>query len=371
MAVQRHINTRSPFYVQLASTEPRAELKLKIWNGDIATDKPTEFTYVLEKEVVGGAATFEIAELIRDFNQHTESYLTGHCWVETSLSDFQISAQSTIYHASEGYTLYTEGVQHNGQSWTSDFVCLPKNPVTGKYYLSHAESYSGFFQAYVQPQDNLSWTYTYLDKDSNAIGPATVISQNNQSSGQMVKFELGSGDRHYIQFNFNGDLHVVEAYAFDCTKYSKIYVTPVNNLSFDAPVTLHYVNKFGARNTFSFSLKHMEKIETTSDEFSRNTMNYASLNSGNGLHASRKRLTGSKQSFTINTDYIPEYFVSQLEELIMSEYVWALIPHVDGTRLLPVNLKTKSLDKKNHLNDGLMQYTIEIQTASEYINTVR
>lgn len=128
MGVQRHINTRSPFYIQLASGQPRAMLNLKIWNGDIVTDKPTEATYTLEKEVVGGAATFEVAELIRDFNQHTESYATGHCWVETSLGDFTISDVKTLYHASEGYSLFTEGVQHNGQSWNSDFICLPQDP---------------------------------------------------------------------------------------------------------------------------------------------------------------------------------------------------------------------------------------------------
>lgn len=370
MGVQRHINTRSPFYIQIASVQPRAELNLKIWNGDILTDKPTEVTYTLEKETVGGAATFEVAELIRDFNQHTESYATGHCWVETSLGDFTVGYINTLYHASEGYSLFTEGVQHNGQSWNSDFICLPQDP-DGKYYLSHAEGWSGYFQAYVQPQDNLSWTYQYLDKDSNAIGPATVLTQNNQSSGQMVKFELGSGDRHFIQFDFDGELHLVEAYAFDCQKYSRIYVSPANSQSFDAPINLHYVNKFGARNTFAFSLKHMEKIETQSDQFMRNTTNYSSMNNGNGLHATRKRLTGSKQSFTINSDYIPEYFVSQLEELIMSEYVWAVIPHVGGTKLIPVNLKTKAIEKKNHLNDGLLQYTLEITTAAEYINTVR
>ena len=99
-------------------------------------------------------------------------------------------------------------------------------------------------------------------------------------------------------------------------------------------------------------------------------MNYSALNSGNGLHASRKRLTGSKQSFTINTDYIKEYYVKQLEELILSEYVWASIPHI-STNLLPVNLQEKKIEKKNHLNDGLLQYTFNIVTASEYINTVR
>ena len=67
---------------------------------------------------------------------------------------------------------------------------------------------------------------------------------------------------------------------------------------------------------------------STSESFKRNVVNYGSLSTTNVEHASRKLIKASKQSFTINTDYINEYYVKQLEELILSEYVWASIPHV-------------------------------------------
>jgi len=120
-----------------------------------------------------------------------------------------------------------------------------------------------------------------------------------------------------------------------------------------------------------FTLKHTEDISVSSDGFQRNTMNVSNLTNNSGLHASRKRITGSKQSFVINTDWINEYYVKQIEELIMSEYVWASIPHLGTVNFQPVNLTTKNLSKKNHLNDKLIQYTLKMVTASEYINTVR
>jgi len=78
----------------------------------------------------------------------------------------------------------------------------------------------------------------------------------------------------------------------------------------------------------------------------------------------------AKQSFTINTDYINEYYVQQLEELILSEYVWASIPHV-SSGLIPVTITDKKIAKKNHVNDKLIQYTFTLEVARDYINTIR
>ena len=95
------------------------------------------------------------------------------------------------------------------------------------------------------------------------------------------------------------------------------------------------------------------------------------MTSGNQLHVSRKRILNSKQSFTINTDWMPEYYVKQIEELLLSEYVWALIPTVDANVYQSVNITTNNMSKKNHLNDKLIQYTFSLETAADYINTIR
>ena len=368
MAQYRQINTRSPFYVQLPTAQPRIELNLRVWSGDVVTDRPAIATYTLEKEAVGGEATFEIAELIRDYNQHTEAYNTGAVWVETSLNDFVLAATFTTYLATEGYTLYKDGIQHNGNSWETDFCMLPAD-TDGNYRLTGANLISSKFQVLVNSEDSVNWFYTTTNK-AGVTSAATIIAPTSISS-EMIKTYPMSNTFDRYNFNLNGEIFTVSRDVFDCHKYNNDDTLAASYLSGLArPITLHYVNKFGAKNTFNFTLKHTEEISSSSDTFNRNVMNYSALNTSNGLHASRKRLTGSKQSFVINTDYIKEYYVSQLEELILSEYVWASIPHV-STNLLPVNLEDKKIEKKNHLNDGLLQYTFNIVTASEYINTVR
>lgn len=435
----RQINTRSPFYVQLATLQPLVSLELRIWTGDVSTDKPVAATYTIEKEALGGEATLEIAELIRDYCIHDETYTTGAVWVETRMNDF-LAVSSTIYLATEGYTLYTEGLQHNGNTWVSDYAMLPVD-TDGNHRMTYGQGTTSKFQVFSNPRPSSSVGTGTLDLFNSSVivsgistlfttelvvGQTIVISGTDYVIAQItndtlmeltIPFAAASGnyafgiehtDFRYDRYNQNGvflDTTIlqptsdsaamlrtfalsiaVSRYDFfldgedfsvigdewTCNKWNSggLIATTAVNPDFGKPVTLHYVNKLGAKNTFGFSLKHTETISMTSDTFNRNVTNYSNLNAGNGLHASRKRITGSKQSFTINTDYITEYYVKQLEELMMSEYVWAYIPHVSAN-LIPVNLSNSKLQKKNHLNDGLIQYTFDLTTASEYINNVR
>ena len=82
-------------------------------------------------------------------------------------------------------------------------------------------------------------------------------------------------------------------------------------------------------------------------------------------------LTFLKQEFIINTDYITEDLVPQIEELLLSEYVWLRTDSIYNGGRFSVNIKDEMIDKKNNLNDKLIQYTIKLETSAEYINTVR
>jgi len=77
MAVYRNINVRSPFYSQLATTEPIVDLEIRVWSGSVAS-KPADANYTMTKEQTGGQATFEVAELIRDHISQTTSLFRGH-----------------------------------------------------------------------------------------------------------------------------------------------------------------------------------------------------------------------------------------------------------------------------------------------------
>lgn len=371
MAQYRNINVRSPFYVQLPTSEDTVYLELRIWRGEVVTGRPVDPSYSLEKEVYEGAATFEIAELIKDYCLQSESFSSGTVWVETITDDLVATPVTSTYLASEGYTLYKEGVQHNGNSWQTDFIALPENNFGGNYNVLTAEGRYTYFQVYTQPQNAGDWKYNITD--ANGVeGPDVVMTASTSSSSQFVTFPIGQ-DKVSYKFDFDGEEHIVTSNQAECNKYNSgalSLFSGSSNVKDDQPVMLYYVNKYGAKNGFPFTLKHTESITIQSDDYKRNVMNYTNLTTSSGAHSTQKRLTGSSQKFQVNTDWINQYYVKQLEELLLSEYVWAEIPKISDTAF-PVNIDTKKLEKKNHLNDKLIQYSIEFESSAEYLNIMR
>jgi hypothetical protein len=374
----RQINVRSPFYVEKTTSEPIIQLNLRVWRGGPILDRPTTATYTLEKESVDGKAIFEISELVRDYIVQGDSiYALNTVWVEAEVIDFTL-ATSTIetYLATEGYTTHTEAVQKTGDTFIDSFVMLPTD-MYGNYRITGAAGETSLVQVMTNATNFTDWNVTenYADgtTTSYAYTPVLIGSSNTIIQTLLLPENLVS-----VDFDLDGRTATLYHDIFDCNKYNT--PLPVDSvgytrpLYYDAdlqrPVMLNYVNKYGAKNSFAFTLKHTEDITSTSESFKRNVVNYGSLSTTNVEHASRKIVKASKQSFTINTDYVNEYYVQQLEELILSEYVWASIPHV-SSGLIPVTITDKKIAKKNHVNDKLIQYTFTLEVARDYINTIR
>jgi hypothetical protein len=373
----RQINVRSPFYVEKTTSEPIIRLNIRIWQYQLVANRPTDATYVLEKESIDGKAVFEISELVKDYIAQGDSiYAFNTVWVETEVIDFTLSPVTTeTYLATEGYTIHTEAVQKNGDTFTDSFVMLPKD-MYGNYRITGAADEFSMVQIMTNATNSTDWNFTInrTDGTSDASVAYTPVLVGNSSS--IIQTLLLDDTIASVDFDLDGETSTLYHDLFDCNKYNTPLVTAFGtiptyyNAALSRPIILSYVNKFGAKNTFAFTLKHTEEIMSTSESFKRNVVNYGSLSTTNVEHASRKLIKASKQSFTINTDYINEYYVKQLEELILSEYVWASIPQVSSS-LIPVTITDKKISKKNHLNDKLIQYTFSIEVARDYINTIR
>ena len=360
MATYRQVNLRSPFFSQYSTLEPSAWLELRIWTGDVVSDKPTDATYEMVKEAISSTVTFEVAELVRDYLSQTSSLASGTAWFEITMGDDGSGTDDVqTYLGTEGYTTYIEGLQHNGNTWDADFIALPQDE-NGDYRVQVTESYSTVIPVYTQPQVIADWNY---DKyNLSGVSTGTIDLPLTSDHNTIIQYVTVTHNNSKVVFDFDGVSKTVWVDVLDCNKY--------NNTG-NKPVVLQYVNKYGAKTRLPFSLKYVGSVRTSSDTFKRNLTNYGNLSTNNNLHAERKRITNSKQSFSINTDFMSEYYVQQVEELLLSEYVWALIPTVDDSLYQSVNVKTSEMVTKNHLNDRLIQYTFELETAADYINTVR
>lgn len=339
------IQTRSPFFVKLDTTEDVVELGLKIWSGSVSGNIPSDNQYTLSKEVSQGGATFEIAELIRDFIRHTTATTSGTVWVQTTLDDGAATPTVETYLAAEGYTLSTEGIQHSDNQTTLDQVLLPQDS-NGDYRIMMPKDGVAIIPVFINVTNTTDWHYSI-----NGNTPV-VFSSSAQSTG-MIRYVI-STESGIVNLELGSTKARVYVDELECRKYDS------NQLL--------YVNKLGAKVYFPFNLKHIEKYKQKDKTYVRSLVNYADLSDHSSLHSRQRIVTETKQMFTLNTDWINEYYTAQLEELFFSEYVWLQRPTGNAQ---PVIITTNNLIKKTHINDNLINYTIEVEASDEYINTIR
>lgn len=344
----KHIHTRSPFYVAFPTTAVSATMELKIWVGDRATGYPSTPQYTLTKRAESQQVVFEIAELIKDYLSQTTTLNSGAIWVQTEVTD-GVTTDTVDYVADEGYLLYNESIQTDSNVNDDSQVCLPGS--TDQKRIMVSPGGSAIIPWRPMNENTTDWYYSKYDLLNNGLGTTYA----SFGSGANLRFQYATVTDNVSRVRFTND-----------GVNDTVYVDVLRCSKFDA-IELLYVNKYGAKNYFPFILKHVESLNIKSSNYHASTMNYGSLTSTQGLHVANKQIGDVKQIFKLNTDWIDEYYVQQLEELMLSEHVWM---RKDGA-LQPVIVNTMNVEKKKHVNDRLINYTIDVELARNYINTLR
>ena len=77
-------------------------------------------------------------------------------------------------------------------------------------------------------------------------------------------------------------------------------------------------------------------------------------------------MANGKESLTVNTGYYPEAYNEVVRQKMLAEQVWV----DDITKVLPINLKSNSLQFKKSVNDKLISYTLSFDYAYDKINNI-
>lgn len=301
------IYTRSPYFIQKTSTDATVTCELYV-------DGTSDLRYTLSKPVINGKATFELSELIRDYIQPAYDNDEGRVRFRVDLTDSAGTSSST-HTAIDGYLTHEQGIQTDSNASGSSVVGITS------YNGQRRMMVSDLIDSYVPYLVSNSVTYTAKNETDAGVG---------SFSGVQIYYDL-----------------------VECSKYDNI--------------ALRFLNKYGAIQTMFFNKKHVEQINVKSKSYNVNTIDYDNLTYNTQQHNNVKNVTNSSQKYTINTDFVDEYYNQTIEEIILSEYVWAYIDSV----WKPVNVNTNSLTKKTHVNDKLVQFELQLDVANNHININR
>lgn len=377
------INVRSPYFINISAYGlASVELKLHIYSGTKTTARPATATYTLSADAIiygssPNIATFEIAELVRDYisNTFSDTYSSRNLWVDYTTQQTDVSGTTgsvsafTQLTAFDGYGYFEDGInpqnelvtlQSNQLIFTNDFsaVRIPVyvSSATSVTYLKDGEqifrkdlatSTSSTLQ--IQYVENLALDADAFKNRVDAIADTTVESFNCVKAIANDVYQEFDADAIYIEQN--GLVDVIKIEEIEECKYSPYKVT--------------FINKFGALQDLWFFKRSSLSLSTKNEEYTANTMSEGSYS----INQASKTIFNKRgtEMLKLNTGFYPESYNEIFRQLSLSEEVWI---RYEG-QTLPIIVKTSSLNYKTSINDKLINYTMDVEFAFNKINNIR
>ena len=363
------IRALSPYYITVPlqytlgglNTCQYFKLHIKIWSGDIsAVPADNDIAYTINYDNTNadtGDHVINVAPLLRDFieftpqdNGQTYGVLdsdNNQKWVRTYIEydgltdDYQIVDEVFC----SGYTYGNDGV--NAETRGPDTANRPQ-------ILLHDSDYSmsrgGIISVPISLEDlGSNVTLTVLSSPSGQVTHTETISSTTDSDEIIKNIWIDTSSAttdEYVRVTYNGDIIdfiLKDEYRFE-------------------PMTVFFINKYGAQQTLIFFKEQRESLQVTGNTFESNIGQPST-----GTHQFLRYNVQARTTVKASTGFIDENENEAIKQLMLSERVW-MYDVTDG--LTPLNIKTTSTTFKTRQKERLINYDVEFLKGYNDINNI-
>jgi len=367
------INARSPYYVSLTATNlTKVDMELYVYTG-LRTNRTNLFG--LTSFAVNNVVTFEISEIVRDYllNTFDGDYATANVWVDYRTNSY-------IQGVAQGFTTYTLLTGFDGYGYFEDganpqnadtvlqsnrsILKLADTPAVLPLYINQDIDVSYLLNGQVVYSTDFSFDPENTEQIkyvTNGVNGADMFEDRVIQDGGTFEsnvcltdfedeFALLAVDEIRVS-DADGNLTIVTVQDIEECKYQ--------------PYKLTFVNKYGALQSIWFFKRTNEVLTTKTEKFKRNIIFNGSYDTSR--HQQKILTKNGSEKLTLNTGFYPEEYNDVFKQMQLSEDCWIEI----NSQTLPINVSSSSLNYKTHLNDKLINYTIEVEFAFDTINNIR
>lgn len=379
-AISTHpkINARSPHWYRVQEnsslgTLTSALIKLKIYEGSQSSwGAAVNWTYQLSSLASNSEVLFNIAELIKDYvpTHFDGSYYSKNPFVDIQVVSYYDGIPTSMNYeftrAFYGYGYFEEGI----------------NPELNNSYLQSNNKILKFADSpVIIPVDrSITQSVTYLSEGeqvytkllfpiaNSALQIEYVTNGSNGADGFESRVILagGSFEGNTCLSSFEGEFEFFPVDTIHIGGTDGLSIVTIDNIDECKyePYKLTFINKFGALQDVWFFKASSLSIETTKEDFRRNTMSGLSYSVSD--HQYKNLFKGGREKLTINSGFYPESYNDVFRQLLLSEDCW--INYKNQT--LPVNISDSNKKFKTNLMDKLISYQLELDFAYDKINTI-
>ena len=381
------INTRSPFFINssplVAATY--ATCRIYIYTGDKNQATPTTPNYTIKKNISSPNlfATFEVAELIRDFIDvnFDGTYSPdnqGAVWVKIIADTFNPAGAGFIPVIEVNLPLDSFSYFEDPNFNVDNTSAMISNNII--YHLK-----GDVFRMPVNTLNNPTLTFT-----KNNVTVATESYVSSDLSDEQIKYARGNPIGTVVNYQTRviddggtfEDSVCLQSF-FDTVvsaNFDKIQITDDNGTSFInvkmideckyEPKKITFINKFGALQDMYFFKKSVEKMTVKKETYKANIITNANTYSIHN-HVNKDFNIVGNESITLSSGFLSEEYNEVFKQLLLSEKVW-ITNYINGVeQVLPLNIKTSNITYKTSLNDKLVEYTFDFDNSFDTINNIR
>jgi len=351
-----------------------SQLDLYCWTGSY-TDIPSAPQYTISKTNPDSNNTirFEISELVQDYitilfnNNYTTGNIKTTCWFyyikRNTYTDRDAQEINGYGIGTKGYTYFEDGINSalsTSKLFTNTYIYLPENQTIN-------------IPIYIGP-GGVKFV-RFFTKDS--LGNETVA--QTESFTLILNIPTSEDSNDYIQYvssNIQASKIEIESVNTSASTYSAATSSAIETVypiyTCEPKYTnykISFINKFGAIQDLWFNKKRTDDLSVKRDSFDTNIISSSTsaVNYNTYNPSSIVQDVTSKKSLTLNTGFLKEEYNEVIRELFQSEDVWIR----ENNKTLPVKIKDSDFTYKTHLNDKLVNYTVQFEYAFDSINTIR
>ena len=345
---------------------------LYYWSGGPA-DSGSVQKYVLTKypneSLVG---MFDVSRILNSTltdlafanTSNVKYYKCDFYWTYTGVNNIVVSSsivESGTYKALDGYAIFQEPINQQIYSKTPHWPIMSDGPVS----QSFLDQTSGWMTVYTgtvgtaQPT-KIRYVGNLGNADFNVAGTVSSSQQTNYFpiSAGCDDFPLNPLTTEFSVQAFDGSTPLGSPINFskDCLqKYPN--------------VRIKWKNRYGQFDYYNFYLVNRQGFQSTKRTYQPQlgTWQGTSLSYNSYDSSNLNYLSDSKQTLSVNTDYLDESYNDIFKQLLVSDEIyWVYEYQADEEIVRPITIRTDSIVFKTGVVDKLIQYQFDFDWGQSY-----
>jgi len=329
----------------------------------------------------GGNIKYYKAEFgFQYYTSSTNSYVTQ----SGGLTPVTCSTGGTMFKAYDGYSLFPKQINSNLSSSCTNFPWMTDmGTVTQSVSLTQNNSVSSGSRGIslwrgasdTQSPTTLEITASYENGTVlSAFG--TITSQNNTNTNfQILTLTATPGTTGSTAwFNTWPTIPTasLSSYFFQAYTGSVAVGKPIHYKvvceHYYQPVLVAYKNKYGQFDYINFFKRHNNTFNTDQRVYQPQlgTWESSTLSYNQYQTAQQRYIVDATEVLECNTDFLEEGYNELMKQLLVSDEIyWVKGPYTNN-EVIPLTIKTNSLQFKTGVNNKLIQYTIAFDIGQPY-----